>query len=148
MALIIFVLFTSASASAALVDDLEVSIAEYNAYSGEVPSLIKTLFGNEAGHVTIGLNDGSALFLKVVTEDAKVVEFEEIAADEEIDASLLVEIHESTLDEILNSESPMDVFVDAYDGGEIKVEATSLKNKISLTLGTAAIRLSQFVGFF
>jgi len=148
IALIIFVLFTSATASAELVDDIEVSIAEYNGHSSEVPSIIKSLFGDEVGHVTIGLDDGSMLFLKVVTEDAKVVAFDEIAADTEIDATLLLEIHESTLEDLLTSESPMNTFLDAYEGGEITVEATGFKNKVSLTFGNAAIKLSKFLGFF
>ncbi|MBP2029137.1 hypothetical protein J2755_000057 [Methanohalophilus levihalophilus] len=147
VALSIFILFASATASAELVDDIEVSIAEYNAYSGEVPSVIKSLFGNEIGHVTIGTVDGSPLYFKIVTKNAKVVEFREITADEDVDATLLLEIHENTLEDILTSESPMSTYFDAYESGKITIEAIGIKNQVSLTLGNAAIKLSKFIGF-
>jgi hypothetical protein len=126
---------------------VEGAVGEYNKISEDVPYLIKSLFGNEVGQVTVEMNDGSLLYLKIVTEDAKIVEFEEIGADDEIDATLLVTIDENTLENLLKSTSPMNIFLDAYDSGKITIKATGITNQISLTWGNLVIQLSQLVGF-
>ncbi len=147
LAVVLFAVFASATGSAALVDDLEVAVGEYNNLSGDVPSVVNTLFGNEVGKLTVDMNNDSMLYLKIVTEDSVIVEFEEIAADDDIGATLLVTTDETTLSNLLGSSSPLETFLDAYDNGKITIEAVGVVDKISLTLGNLAIKLSQLLGF-
>ncbi|MBP2029136.1 hypothetical protein J2755_000056 [Methanohalophilus levihalophilus] len=148
IALTFLILFTSATTGASpLGDGLQMMVDEYNKNAGVAPSPIKTIFGNEVIQLTVEMNDGSMFYFKLVTDDAKIVEFEEISVDDDIDATLLVGIDEDTLSALANSTSPLHIFLDAYEDGRITVEAVGAVNKITIALGNLAIKLSQLLGF-
>jgi hypothetical protein len=74
-------IFLANPASADLFDDMNQRVVAYNQNVDKVPSVVNSLLGNEEIYGIIELNDGSALELKVVTEDATVVEFQKLAIE-------------------------------------------------------------------
>ncbi|RNI12961.1 hypothetical protein EFE42_07755 [Methanohalophilus sp. RSK] len=144
MALFIF----SMSAGATIVDDMKTEVDEYNANSDNVPSSLKDMLGNERIHVTIDMNNGSALNLTAVTVDGKIVEFDEMEDGEEFEPSLIVKTDEDTARAIMDSASPAQVFLDAYDRGDIEITSPSFTKKVSLSVGKFVLKVSQWLGFY
>jgi hypothetical protein len=144
MALFIF----SMSAGASIVDDMKSEVDEYNANSDDVPSSLKNMLGNERIHVIIDMNNGSALDLKAVTVDGKIVEFDEMEEGDEFDPTLVVSTDEDTARSIIDSASPAQVFLDAYDRGDIGITSPSFTKKVSLSVGKFVLKVSQWLGFF
>ncbi|ADE36145.1 hypothetical protein [Methanohalophilus mahii] len=144
MALFIF----SMSAGATIVDDMKSEVDEYNANSDAIPSSLKDMLGNERIHVIIDMNNGSALNLTVVTVDGKIVEFAEMEESEEFEPTLVVSTDEGTARSIMDSASPAQVFLDAYDRGDIEITSPSFTKKVSLTVGKFVLKVSQWLGFY
>ncbi|MFW5987466.1 MAG: hypothetical protein ACOCPU_04555 [Methanohalophilus sp.] len=144
MALFIF----SMSAGATIVDDMKGEVDEYNANSDAIPSSLKDMLGNERIHVIIDMNNGSALNLTVVTVDGKIVEFAEMEEGEEFEPTLVVSTDEGTARAIMDSASPAQVFLDAYDRGDIEITSPSFTKKVSLTVGKFVLKVSQWLGFY
>ncbi|ATU08741.1 hypothetical protein [Methanohalophilus portucalensis] len=144
MALFIF----SMSAGATIVDDMKSEVDEYNANSDKVPSSLKDMLGNERIHVIVDMNNGSTLNLKVVTSDASIVEFGELEDGEEFGPTLIVNTNENTARSIMDSPSPAQVFLDAYDRGDIEITSPSFTKNVSITVGKFILKVSQWLGFF
>ncbi|WP_445475416.1 hypothetical protein ACT9XH_01325 [Methanococcoides methylutens] len=77
---LLFILLAN-PASADLFTDMNQKVTAYNQNVDKVPSVVNSLLGNEEIYGIIELNDGSALELKVVTEDSTVVEFQKLAIE-------------------------------------------------------------------
>ncbi|WP_135604771.1 hypothetical protein [Methanococcoides sp. NM1] len=77
----LLLIFLANPVSADLFSDMNQKVVTYNQNVDKVPSFVNSLLGNEEIYGIIELNDGSALELKVVTEDATVVEFQKLAIE-------------------------------------------------------------------
>ncbi|WP_340818858.1 hypothetical protein [Methanolobus sp. WCC4] len=203
-----FLLFSllAAPASADLFADMKQKVSNYNQNVDEVPDSLKSLLGNEEIYGMIDQNDGSTLEVKVVTRDAKVIEFSKLGTkipigkgdsngdskltaldalsalqmgvgkleqdnvldvDEsgevasldariilqnavglssEIDPSIIITTNEDTMNDLMNSQEPLDVFLDSYDSGDITIEGVGFGKSITIMVGKIAVRISQFLG--
>jgi len=145
--LVIATLF-SVPASADLFSELDFVVDEYNTNADSAPAPLKTLFGNENILAAIDMGDGSTLALKIVTEDMFVTEFSVTDLDgSDFNHSLMIYTDEGTVSQLLDSEDPLSVFLDAYDTGAIDVEAVGFVDKVTLSVGNIMIKLSQILGF-
>ncbi|AKB84619.1 hypothetical protein [Methanococcoides methylutens] len=145
--LVIATLF-SVPASADLFSELDLVVDEYNMNADSAPAPLKTLFGNENILAAIDMGDGSTLALKIVTEDMFVTEFSVADPDgSDFNPSLMIYTDEGTVSQLLDSEDPLSVFLDAYDTGAIDVEAAGFVDKVTLSVGNIMIKLSQILGF-
>jgi NADPH:quinone reductase-like Zn-dependent oxidoreductase len=144
MALFIF----SMSAGATIVDDMKSEVDEYNANSDAIPSPLKDMLGNEHIHIIIDMNNGSAFNLTAVTIDGKIVEFGKMEEGEEFKPTLVVSTDEGTARAIMNSTSPAQVFLDAYDRGDIEITSPSFTKTVSLSVGKFVLKVSQWLGLY
>lgn len=134
-------------ASADIVDDMDSKITEYNDNVDYVPSYLKTLLGDEVIQLAIVTDEGDELYVKVVTEDGYITEFNETDEDEDIDASMLVAANEATVRTVIKSSDPLDEFVAAKDNGEILVETVGLVNTVQYTVANMIMKVSTLFGF-
>lgn len=145
--LIIMALF-SVPASADLFSEMDLVVNEYNMNADSVPSPLQSLLGNEDILAVIDMNDGNALALKIVTEDMVVTEFVAVDLDEpNFSPSIIINTNEKTVRELLGSDDPVHDFLGAYDSDNIEIEAVSIVNKVTLSVGNAILKLSQLLGF-
>ncbi|MEL4305151.1 hypothetical protein [Methanococcoides sp. LMO-2] len=145
--LVIATLF-SVPASADLFSELDLVVDEYNMNADSAPAQLNTLLGNENILAVIDMEDGSTLALKIVTEDMFVTEFSVTDQDgSDFTPSLMIYTDEGTIGQLLDSEDPLSVFLDAYDTGAIDIEAVGFVDKLTLSVGNIMIKLSQLLGF-
>lgn len=116
---------SSSKAAPDLFDTLNASVDIYNSNLDKVPSIVKYMLGNEITYVTIAMNNGDTLELKMVMKDAKVVQFEKIIGFDE-SATVRVATNEKMVKELLTSSNPIDTFMTAMDDGAIKIEGTGI----------------------
>lgn len=145
--LVIATLF-SVPASADLFSEMDLMVNEYNLNADSVPGPLKSLLGNEDILAAIDMNNGSTLALKIVTEDMFVTEFVAVDQDEsDFTPSIIINTNEKTVRELLGSDDPVSDFLEAYDSGNIEIEAVSIVNKVTLSVGNVILKLSQLLGF-
>ena len=193
-------------ASADLFNDMNQRVVVYNQNVDKVPDFVKNLLGNEEIYGIIELNDGSELEVKVVTKDARVVEFQklgiEIEGDKgdcnkdgslsavdalcalmmstgkieesenvdvddsgavtsldariilqsvvglssEVNPTIVVITDESTIRSIMESKTPADTFLDAYDSGAIEIEPVGVVKSITFLVGDLALKMAKLFG--
>ncbi|MEZ5336366.1 MAG: hypothetical protein R2741_14620 [Methanolobus sp.] len=134
-------------ASADIVDDMDNKVSEYNANVEYVPSYLKTLLGNEVIEIAIVTDEGDELYVKAVTEDGYITEFEEIDDDEDIGASVVLGANEATIRTVIRSSDPLDEFIAAKDNGEIVVETVGLVTTAKYTVANVVMEVSSLFGF-
>ena len=171
-----------------------------------MPDSLKSLLGNEEIYGIIDLNDGSTLEVKVITKEAKVIEFSKLGTkidigkgdgngdgrltamdalsalqmgvgkleqdnvldvddsggvssldariilqnavglSSEVDPSIILTTNEKTMNELMSSQDPLGVFLDAYDSGDITIKGVGIGKTITITIGKIAISISKFLG--
>ncbi len=146
MILIILLATLVPAASADIVNDLDIKVNEYNEYTEQVPSFLKTLLGNEVIKLVIMTNEGEEVYIKAVTEDAFITTFEEIDENTQIDETMIVGTDEETIQNILSSEDPLGTFIDAKENGKIIIKPVGIVNNVTFTMANVILKLSQFLG--
>ncbi|MDG6243854.1 MAG: hypothetical protein QCH31_05620 [Methanolobus sp.] len=134
-------------ATADVVNELELKINDYNENTEHVPSFLKTLLGNEVIKLAITTDSGHETYLKVVTENAYVVSFEEIDPTTRIEETISIRTDEATVQSILDSGDPLGTFLEAKDSGKIVIKPVGFTKSMAFTLASAVLKLSQMFGF-
>jgi hypothetical protein len=143
--IIIFLLIQPVSAD--VFNDLEIKVNDYNEITDHIPSFISTIIGNEIIQLVIEMNDGTELHIKIITEDSIITTFEEIEADDDISATLLVGTTEDIVYELLESEDPLNDFIKAKDNEDIVIEPIGITNSVTFALVNVMLKLSKILGF-
>ena len=134
-------------ASADIVNDLDVKVNEYNENAESLPSYLKSLLGDEVIKLVIVSDAGDEIYIKAVTENAYVTTFEEVPDDTEFDATMIIGASEATVRSVIDSETPLETFVEAKDNGDIVIEPVGLVNSITYTVANVVLKISQLLGF-
>ncbi|MBP1909282.1 hypothetical protein [Methanolobus bombayensis] len=134
-------------ASADIVDDLENDVDEYNANVAAVPSYLVTLLGDEDIKLVIVDDDGDEVYIKAITEDAVITTFEEIDADDDFDASMIVGANEFTVRSVLRASDPLSEFIAAKNNGEIVVEPVGVTSTVKYTVASVVMDVTSLFGF-
>ncbi|WP_440952550.1 hypothetical protein [Methanococcoides sp. FTZ1] len=148
LALLVIATLFSVPASADAFSQLELVVDDFNMNADSVPGPINSLLGNENILAVIDMDDGSTLALKIVTEDMFITEFSITDSEgSDFTPSLMVYTDEGVVSQLLDSEDPLSVFLDAYDSGGLTIEAVGIVNKVTLSVGNIMLKLSQLLGF-
>ncbi len=83
---------------------------------------------------------------EVSSLDAKIILQNAVGLSSEVDPTIIVKTNENTMDNIMNSQKPVDVFMDAYDSGDITIEGVGFGKSITLSIGKLVIKVSQILG--
>jgi transcriptional regulator with PAS, ATPase and Fis domain len=133
-------------ASADIVNDLDVKVNEYNENADYLPSYLKSLLGDEVIKLVIVDDSGEEIYIKAVTENAYVTTFEEVAEDTEFDATMVIGASEGTVRSVMDSETPLETFVEAKDNGDIVIEPVGFVNNVTYTVANVVLKISQLLG--
>jgi transcriptional regulator with PAS, ATPase and Fis domain len=133
-------------ASADIVNDLEIKVNEYNENTEYLPSYLKSLLGDEVIKLVIVDDSGNEIYIKAVTEDAYVTSFEEVSETTEFDATMIIGASEATVRSVMDSETPLETFIEAKDNGDIVIEPVGLVNNITYTVANVVLKVSQLLG--
>jgi hypothetical protein len=104
---------------------MNASVGLYNNNVDQVPGVVKYLLGNEETYVTIAMDNGNKLEVKMVMKDAKIVQFEKIIGYDE-SATISVATTEKMVMELMTSNNPIDTFMKAMDDGTLKVDGAGI----------------------
>ena len=83
---------------------------------------------------------------EVSSLDAKIILQNAVGLSSEVDPTIIVKTNENTMDNIMNSQKPVDVFMDAYDSGDITIDGVGFGKSITLSIGKLVIKVSQILG--
>lgn len=83
---------------------------------------------------------------EVSSLDAKIILQNAVGLSSEVDPTIIVKTNENTMDNIMNSQKPVDVFMDAYDSGDITIEGVGFGKSLTLSIGKLVIKVSQILG--
>ena len=83
---------------------------------------------------------------EVSSLDAKIILQNAVGLSSEVNPTIIVKTNENTMDNIMNSQKPVDVFLDAFDSGDITIEGVGFGKSITLSIGKAVIKVSQILG--
>lgn len=83
---------------------------------------------------------------EVSSLDAKIILQNAVGLSSEVDPTIIVKTNENTMDNIMNSQKPVDVFLDAYDSGDITIEGVGFGKSLTLSIGKLVIKVSQILG--
>lgn len=83
---------------------------------------------------------------EVSSLDAKIILQNAVGLSSEVNPTIIVKTNENTMDNMMNSQKPVDVFLDAYDSGDITIEGVGFGKSITLSIGKAVIKISQILG--
>ncbi len=111
--------------SADLFDTMNASVDVYNNNVDQVPGIVKYLVGNEETYITIDMNNGDKLEVKMVMKEGKILQFEKIIGFDE-SATVKVATTEKDVMELMTSNDPIDTFMKAMDKGSIKIEGAGI----------------------
>jgi hypothetical protein len=134
-------------ASADIVTDLKGDVAEYNANVAAVPSYLVTLLGDETIKLVIVDDDGDKVYIKAITEGAKITTFEEVDGDEDFGATMVVGANAFTVRSVLRSSDPLSEFIAAKDNGEIVVEPVGITSTVKYTVASVVMDVTSLFGF-
>ncbi len=108
-----------------LFNTLNASVDIYNNNLDQVPGIVKYLVGNEETYVTVDMNNGDKLEIKMVMKEGKITQFEKIIGFDE-SATVRVSTSEKDVIELMTSTDPIDTFMKAMDKGAIKIEGAGI----------------------
>lgn len=83
---------------------------------------------------------------EVSSLDAKIILQNAVGLSSEVNPTIIVKTNENTMDNMMNSQKPVDVFLDAYDSGDITIEGVGFGKSITLSIGKLVIKVSQILG--
>lgn len=117
---------------------------EINKYNDQVPSFIKSLFGNERIIGTVYLSSGDALIVGAVTQDGKVAQFQRGEID---NPTLKVYTDESVIRKIMSSQDPAMATKSALDNREIRYEAVTFGGEVKYGTTSFVSRVLSWFGW-
>jgi len=123
-------------------------VKQINDNTENVPELLFDLFGSDKMNIYINRSDGTQKAYSAVTADRKLVELRKGSFD---DAEIKIEVQEETIEEIFQSDNPLERFLDAFNSGEIKYEGLTSEGKIKETtvnITTSALSILQSIYSF
>ncbi|MEK6959894.1 MAG: hypothetical protein AABX47_01860 [Nanoarchaeota archaeon] len=118
--------------------------AEINKYNDQVPSFLKSLFGNERIIGTIYLSSGDALIVGAVTKDGKVIQFQRGEID---NPTLKVYTDESVIRKLMSSKDPAMAAKAALDNREIRYEAVTFAGEVKYGTTSFVSRVLSWFGW-
>lgn len=121
-------------------NNLDTIQSEYNANLENMPPFFVKLFGNEVIDLKITRTDGSVDSVLMKTSKGKIEEINNI--DEK--TTLTVNIHEDTINEILNSQDQINAIKEALDNKEITYSATKIFTKAKLKIGRSLFTIRSW----
>lgn len=83
---------------------------------------------------------------EVSSLDAKIILQNAVGLSSEVNPTIIVKTNENTMDNTMNSQKPVDVFLDAYDSGDITIEGVGFGKSLTLSIGKLVIKVSQILG--
>ena len=83
---------------------------------------------------------------EVSSLDAKIILQNAVGLSSEVDPSIVVMTNENTMNNLMNSQKPVDAFLDAYDSGDIEIKGVGFGKIITLSIGKAMIKITQILG--
>jgi len=117
----------------ATLNNLDKVQEEYNENSENMPPFFTKLFGNEIIELQIEREDASIETVIIKSVNGKIEKINDV--DEEY--TLLVELKEDTVNEILNSDDQLNAIKDALDNKEIKYSSKRIATKIKVGFARA-----------
>ncbi|WP_342305276.1 hypothetical protein [Methanolobus sp. ZRKC5] len=78
--------------------------------------------------------------------DARIILQNAVGLNSEVDPSIIVTTNENSMNDLMNSQKPLDVFLDAYDSGDIDIKGVGLGKSITISIGKFAFKMSQSLG--
>ncbi len=98
--------------------------------------------GKIAEDANVDVDDNGA----VTSLDARIILQSVVGLSSEIDPTVLVYSDEDTIRSTMESPTPADTFLDAYDAGDIVIEPVGIVNSITFFIADIALKLSKIVG--
>ena len=95
-----------------------------------VPEYLFKLFGSDNINIYVGLNDGSTSTFNVTTQSNKIVQLSKGTNPE---ANIKIELGEQVIQDILDSDAPLDEFLNAFNSGKIKYSGAGIEGKVKET---------------
>lgn len=83
---------------------------------------------------------------EVSSLDARIILQNAVGLSSEVNPSIIVTTNENTMNNLMNSQIPLDVFLDAYDSGDIEIKGVGLGKSITISIGKFVIKISQILG--
>ena len=121
-------------------------LVEYNAFissNPNVPSFVKSIFGDQVIHIIIEKTGGDIELSAVTDSDAYITEIE---SGEPENPTLLVKSNDETVDKILNSDEPGSEAMNALNNGDITYEGIGIKNKIVVGVAKTVQSILSILG--
>lgn len=110
-----------------VVKAIEDSKATYNENVDQIPGFVRSIIGNERINVQIDMDDGSTVEFGVVFQNARIVKVDEPRID---DPTMRASTTENAIQNIAESENPVDAAIDALRNGDIQYEGTDTTSNI------------------
>jgi hypothetical protein len=83
---------------------------------------------------------------KVNSLDARIILQAAAGLSSDVNPTLVIRTNENTMRSIMDSQKPVDVFLDALDSGAIDIKAKSIIKGIFLSLGNVVLKIARSVG--
>lgn len=116
-------------------------VNEYNHRFERIPNFAKTLLGNERINLIINMNDGSMKEYSLVTQEGKIIEYDNKLLN---DYSIAVRTSERVIDSIASSKEPGNDFGNAVENGDIKIESQKLVSGIKITTAKIFVKIKNW----
>ncbi|PIN86962.1 hypothetical protein COV19_02100 [Candidatus Woesearchaeota archaeon CG10_big_fil_rev_8_21_14_0_10_44_13] len=116
--------------------DLDSMKDMYNSNLDKVPAILRRVFGNERLNVTLIRMDNSRTLLAIKTKRGKV---DSINLGEMQDPTMQLEIRESTMKRISESDDPAEELNNALDSGEIKYKGEKITSSVKTSILEAVV---------
>ena len=78
--------------------------------------------------------------------DARIILQSAVGLSYDVDPSIIVITNEDTMNDLMNSQAVLDVFMAAYDSGDIEIKGVGFQNIITISIGKFVLKISQFLG--
>jgi len=113
-------------------------------YLSAVDSLcaLKMSTGKMEEDANVDVDDSGA----VTSLDARIILQSVVGLSSEVDPTVVVISNEDTIRSIMESETPADTFIDAYDSGAIEIEPVGIVKSITFLVGDLALKMAKLVG--
>lgn len=78
--------------------------------------------------------------------DARIILQSAVGLSSDVDPSIIVITNEDTMNDLMNSQAVLDVFMAAYDNDDIEIKGVGFQNIITISIGKFVLKISQFLG--
>ena len=83
---------------------------------------------------------------KVTSLDARIILQAVVGWSPEVNPTIVVKTDEDTMRSIMNSQKPVDTFLDALDSGTIEIEAVGVVKGVILSIGKVVLKIARSLG--